>query len=242
MRTIFDFDTPGFWPLIHDVRYSALDAAATNGVPLLVTTFCYAEPEDRDQFGKLEAIMQRRGGELLPVFLHCSREEAMRRVGNPDRVERRKMASGEAFGKLSRRQQFHRGTAGRLPQAGYRRCPGGNDRAENRRSFRARRLRPDIRSHYPRHCERSEAIQGVSGPGSVGCFAALAMTMPHQCRRALEPDNCPVGFSTSSAPPSPDVGNHALRARRISRCAPMPRTTLEETARGTGQTLSACVP
>lgn len=97
VRTIFDFDTPGFWPLIHDVRYSALDAAATNGVPLLVTTFCYAEPEDRDQFGKFEAIMQRRGGELLPVFLHCSREEAMRRVGNPDRVERRKMASDEAL-------------------------------------------------------------------------------------------------------------------------------------------------
>lgn len=97
VRTIFDFDTPGFWPLIHDVRYSALDAAAANGVPLLVTTFCYVDPEDRDQFGKFEAIMQRRGGELLPVFLHCSREEAMRRVGNPDRVERRKMASGEAL-------------------------------------------------------------------------------------------------------------------------------------------------
>jgi hypothetical protein len=47
--------------------------------------------------GKFEAIMQRRGGELLPVFLHCSRDEAMRRVGNPDRVERRKMASGDAL-------------------------------------------------------------------------------------------------------------------------------------------------
>ena len=32
---------------------------------------------------------------LLPVFLHCSREEALRGVGNPDRVERRKMTSGE---------------------------------------------------------------------------------------------------------------------------------------------------
>ncbi len=41
--------------------------------------------------------MQRRGGALLPVFLHCSREEAMRRGGNPDRVERRKMASSEAL-------------------------------------------------------------------------------------------------------------------------------------------------
>ena len=39
--------------------------------------------------------MQRHGGELLPVFLNCSREEALRRVGNPDRVERRKIISGE---------------------------------------------------------------------------------------------------------------------------------------------------
>src|SRR5437879_3697609 len=93
--TVFDFGAPGFWELVHDVRYSALDAAAAHGLPLLVTTFCYAEPDDRAQFGKFEEIMQRHGGELLPVFLHCSREEAMRRVGNPDRVERRKMTSGE---------------------------------------------------------------------------------------------------------------------------------------------------
>jgi hypothetical protein len=93
--TIFEFGAPGFWELVHDVRYSALDAAAAHGVPLLVTTFCYAEPDDREQFGQIEEIVQRHGGELLPVFLHCSREEALRRVGNPDRVERRKIISGE---------------------------------------------------------------------------------------------------------------------------------------------------
>jgi hypothetical protein len=94
-RTVFDFGAPGFWELVHDVRYSALDAAAKHRVPLLVTTFCYAEPEDREQFRQIEEIAQRHGGELLPVFLHCSREEALRRVGNPDRVERRKLTSGE---------------------------------------------------------------------------------------------------------------------------------------------------
>ena len=93
--TIFEFGAPGFWELVHDVRLSAIEAAAEHGVPLLVTTFCYAEPEDREQFGQIEEIVQRHGGELLPVFLHCSREEALRRVGNPDRVERRKLISGE---------------------------------------------------------------------------------------------------------------------------------------------------
>lgn len=93
--TIFDFGAPGFWELVHDVRRSAMNAAAEHRVPLLVTTFCYAEPEDREQFGQIEEMVQRHGGELLPVFLHCSREEALRRVGNPDRVERRKLTSGE---------------------------------------------------------------------------------------------------------------------------------------------------
>ena len=93
--TIFDFGAPGFWELVHDVRRSAMNAAAEHRVPLLVTTFCYAEPEDREQFGQIEAIVQRHGGKLLPVFLHCSREEALRRVGHPDRVERRKLTSGE---------------------------------------------------------------------------------------------------------------------------------------------------
>jgi hypothetical protein len=96
-RTIFDFGTPGFWELVHTVRYSAMDAAAEYGVALVVTTFCYVEPDDRAQYEKFEDILQRHGGELLPVFLHCSREEAARRVGNPDRVERRKMTSRESL-------------------------------------------------------------------------------------------------------------------------------------------------
>ena len=93
--TIFDFGAPGFWELVHDVRRSAMNAAAEHRVPLLVTTFCYAEPEDREQFRQIEEIVQRHGAKLLPVFLHCSREEALRRVGHPDRVARRKISSGE---------------------------------------------------------------------------------------------------------------------------------------------------
>jgi hypothetical protein len=96
-RTIFDFGAPGFWELVHSVRYAAFDAAAEHSVGFVVTTFCYVEPDDRIQFEKFEQIVQRHGGELLPVFLHCSREEAARRVGNPDRVERRKMTSRESL-------------------------------------------------------------------------------------------------------------------------------------------------
>jgi len=96
-RTVFDFGAPGFWQLVHTVRCSVLDAAAQHGVPLLVVTYCYAEPEDRPAFEEFESIMQRHGGELLPVFLNCSKEEIVRRLGNVDRAERRKTTSEEGF-------------------------------------------------------------------------------------------------------------------------------------------------
>ena len=98
-RTMFDFGAPGFWELVRSIRYAALEAGAANGVELVVTTFCYADPDDRPQFAAFEAIMQRNGGELLPVFLHCSREEALNRIGNPDRAERRKMTSAASLSK-----------------------------------------------------------------------------------------------------------------------------------------------
>jgi len=99
-RTIFDFGAPGFWDLVHRVRYTALETAAANGVALVVATFCYAEPDDLPQFERFEEILRRHDGELLPVFLHCVREEALRRVGNPDRVERRKMTSAQSLSKF----------------------------------------------------------------------------------------------------------------------------------------------
>ena len=66
-RTVFDFGAPGFWELVHSVRCAAIDAAAEHGVSLVVTTFCYAEPDDLTQYQEFEEIMRRGNGELLPV-------------------------------------------------------------------------------------------------------------------------------------------------------------------------------
>ncbi len=96
-RTVFDFGVPGFWELVHSSRCVALQAAAKHGVPLLVTTYCYVEPDDRAHYEEFEAIMRQYDGEMLPVFLHCPQEEALRRVGNRDRVERGKLTSAEGL-------------------------------------------------------------------------------------------------------------------------------------------------
>ena len=96
-RTVFDFGVPGFWELVHASRCVALHAAAKHGVPLLVTTYCYVEPDDRPSLEEFEAVIGQYGGKLLPVFLHCSREEMARRVGNSDRAARGKLTSAEGL-------------------------------------------------------------------------------------------------------------------------------------------------
>ena len=92
-RTIFDFGAPGFWELVHAVRSTALEAAATHKVPLIVLTYCYSHPEDQEPLAQFETIVKRHQGEFLPVFLHCSDAETERRIGNQDRHARRKITS-----------------------------------------------------------------------------------------------------------------------------------------------------
>jgi hypothetical protein len=99
-RTVFDFGAPGFWELVLDVQCAVLEAAAGQNTPMVVMTYCYADPEDLPTFRQFEAIAQQSGGQLLPVFLHCVREEAIRRIGNPDRAERRKITSAEGLAKF----------------------------------------------------------------------------------------------------------------------------------------------
>jgi hypothetical protein len=93
----FDFGAPGFWELVSAVRMSVLDAAAERSVPLLVMTFVYVDPHDLATFEQFDAIVQRHGGQLLPVFLQCLTAEIVRRVASADRVARKKMLRSRAF-------------------------------------------------------------------------------------------------------------------------------------------------
>jgi hypothetical protein len=82
-----------------------LEAAAERDVPLLVATYCYAEPDDRPAVADFEAILQRHRGELLPVFLHCAKDETIRRLGNADRADRGKIISERGLAEFLAR--FH---------------------------------------------------------------------------------------------------------------------------------------
>jgi shikimate kinase len=92
-RTVFEFDAPGFWELVQATRVLVLESALARGIPLLVMTFVYVDPTDLPTFERLEVAVQRGGGQLLPVYLQCSVDEIVRRVGNNDRAIRKKLTS-----------------------------------------------------------------------------------------------------------------------------------------------------
>lgn len=96
-KTIFDFGAPGFWELVHEVRLQALRAALQHRVPLVIMTYCYADPDDQPAFRDFEACVEEGGGQVLPVFLSCERQEVLRRLGNADRIERGKVTTPAAF-------------------------------------------------------------------------------------------------------------------------------------------------
>jgi hypothetical protein len=57
-------------------------------------------PRTLPEFEQFEAVAQAYGGELLPVFLDCSKLQLIQRISNPDRVERRKTASEQGLNKF----------------------------------------------------------------------------------------------------------------------------------------------
>ena len=102
-RSIYDFGHPGFWPLVFEVRYAALESAARMGEPLLVTTLSYVDPDDRGYLERYEAAMGP-GAEILPVFLHCPEQELEKRIGSSDRAARGKLTSIDMLRNFIRRK------------------------------------------------------------------------------------------------------------------------------------------
>jgi hypothetical protein len=96
-RTVFDFGAPGFCELVHAARLAVVKAAAERNLSLVVTTYRYAEPDDRLAFEQIANIAEGSGGALLPVFLQCSEHEIVRRLGNADRSGRGKVTSREGL-------------------------------------------------------------------------------------------------------------------------------------------------
>lgn len=91
--SIFEVGEPGFWDLVQNIRTSVLTAALEQNIQIVIMTYCYADPEDKIAIDQFEDIYKSYGGEILPVYLYCSEQEAMKRIGNIDRAKRKKIST-----------------------------------------------------------------------------------------------------------------------------------------------------
>jgi chloramphenicol 3-O-phosphotransferase len=89
-RRVMDIDERGFWSLVFEIRERALSAALMSSKPYLIATACFAA-QDLPWLERTDPLLELFDSELLPVNLVCETEELERRVGNPDRVARRKL-------------------------------------------------------------------------------------------------------------------------------------------------------
>lgn len=83
----------GFGIFVQNARTSVLTAALEQKVQIVIMTYCYSAPEDKVGVVQFEDVYKSFGGETLPVYLHCSEQEVMQRVGNIDRMKRKKIST-----------------------------------------------------------------------------------------------------------------------------------------------------
>jgi len=105
-KSLFDFGTPEFWDLTHQLRRTALAARAEAGSGDVVFTNCYSSPHDDPIVEALEAEVVTRGGEFLPVFLDCTIEELRRRVVHSSRKDMRKIHTAEGLDRYLKEWNF----------------------------------------------------------------------------------------------------------------------------------------
>jgi hypothetical protein len=100
LLSVFDFGSPAFVALREEIWLSVFDQAGSGQLPGLIFTFA-PEPTVRPDFAKkVVATVAERGGEVDFVELVCPRSELKRRLGNPSRLEHRKLTSVGIFDQI----------------------------------------------------------------------------------------------------------------------------------------------
>jgi hypothetical protein len=106
LLSVFEFGSPAFIALREEIWLSVFDQAASSHVSGLIFTFA---PEPTVQSGFLKNVattVEKRGGEVDFVELVCPLSELRRRLGNPSRLEHRKLTSVTIFDQIYSTRRF----------------------------------------------------------------------------------------------------------------------------------------
>ena len=91
VRHLFDFDAPGFWATVQDVRLAMVARAAEYGVDI-ISTYVFSPKEDRRYLDTIDAAIADVGGETHRVQLRPSLEALASRAREPSRLASSKLS------------------------------------------------------------------------------------------------------------------------------------------------------
>jgi hypothetical protein len=112
VRAVFDFGTPPFGRLLDLVRLATFEEAARERVSL-VFTFVYAHPQDAPFVERACEAVERHGGRVCLVRLTCDTNVLERRLTEPGRTRRGKLATTDALRDLLGRYDLFSPVEGR---------------------------------------------------------------------------------------------------------------------------------
>ena len=99
----------GAWALVGRVADVVFDAVRTVAPPDLSHVFTNVlvdSEEDRAHFDRVAALARDRQARFVPVWLTCSTDALLARIGNEDRARRLKLRDPEALAELMRRHRL----------------------------------------------------------------------------------------------------------------------------------------
>ena len=92
-KALFDWGSPAYKQCVRQLRLQLLGEAAKVNVPGLIFTYVFARPENAVSVRTYVRTVERHGGKVFFVRLHCSPRELLRRVARGDRRSHDKLTS-----------------------------------------------------------------------------------------------------------------------------------------------------
>jgi len=100
LRPLFTFGTPEFFNLSDTIRLDIFEEAARQGIPGMIFTFVYDKSADDTFIKNIVERVTKYGGEVKFIQIYCDKEELLKRVGQEDRHQAKKLTSSDKLVKM----------------------------------------------------------------------------------------------------------------------------------------------
>lgn len=106
VETILPYGNQDFFDLVYKLRSDLVRAAVKKNISGIITTYCYAHPEDDDELKTNLDMMQKLGVEIIYIFLTADKAQLIKRVEEESRRQFGKLKDAQKLSKVLDKHDF----------------------------------------------------------------------------------------------------------------------------------------